>query len=69
MMKLRVIVLLHARDRMKIWVRLRFQSGSLSVRGKSQGVIRIRVMLRIKKVTKSEGQLQGESNTRVRSGC
>lgn len=52
MMKLRVIVLLHARDRMKIWVRLRFQSGSLSVRGKSQGVIRIGVMLRIKKVTK-----------------
>lgn len=31
-------------------VRLRFQPGSLSVRGKGQGMIRIRVMLRIKKV-------------------
>lgn len=52
MMKLRVIVLLHVKDRMKIWIRLRLQSGSLSVRGRSQGMLRIRVMLRIKKVTK-----------------
>lgn len=32
-------------------VRLRFQPGSLSVQGKGQGMIRIRVMLRIEKLT------------------
>lgn len=51
-------------------VRLRFQSGSLSVRGKSQGMIRIRVMLKIKKVTK---KVRVNFRVRVmqgsRSGC